>query len=161
MCLKYEENQNKTPLFINVNHSNVWGHQFVAMCSGENHRSYLGTGFHRISWKGLPGEHIWGGDYKYCTGSGGKSVLSIDEINNLSVSPTKSKITKGLVAGRNGVNDYSTIFRIYLQSSNKGTENFSIGQVESDGFDFIKFAIGNEGIDNLIIGDCGIVISTC
>ena len=127
------------------------------LCSGEKKHSFLGTLFHRNSWKGLPGHHIWSGDFYNSDGSHGKCILKPKD-GHFDANPTNVPITKGLVAARNGFDDISSIFKIYIKGCSKGIENGAFGEV-IEGFQYLEYLSNLDDISSAYIYDCGNVIT--
>ncbi|KAK3858348.1 hypothetical protein Pcinc_035459 [Petrolisthes cinctipes] len=131
---------------------------FLKMCTGENGPSFRGTRFHRMWWKGQPGEHIWAGDYDKGDGSGGILPSDLSEDNEkYPESCHKLPITAGLVAGTYVKQCNSSIFRIYTKESKDTMEDAAFGRVEF-GLQVLDAAIKHNKITDITISDCGIII---
>ncbi|KAG7168527.1 Peptidyl-prolyl cis-trans isomerase B-like 2, partial [Homarus americanus] len=144
-------------VYIRLTGDTVRGRQFLDLCTGEKGVSFQKTPFHRIWWKGHPGEHIWGGDYEQGDGSGGASVSNNSDIDKAGILGRAVPITAGLVAGRYEKKNVSSIFRIYTREAKGVIEEAAFGQVEF-GLDVIQRAINQKNIKDVIISDCGVVL---
>lgn len=144
-------------VYIRLTGDTSRGRQFQALCLGDRGPSFKNTRFHRIWWKGSPGEHIWGGDYTNGDGSGGTSLFVTNGENDPAVKP--QPVTEGLVAGRYEQENFSSIFRIYTRSAPEAKEDAAFGRVEF-GLDVVKSAINYSVVRDVVISDCGILIET-
>lgn len=144
-------------VYIRLTGDSMRGRQFLILCTGEEGPSFRNTHFHRVWWKGLPGEHVWGGDYDQSDGSGGTQVKNADVNEMPSEAGRKLPITAGLVAGRYEKKNISSIFRIFTKDAKDVEEEAAFGQVEY-GLQFFVDAINHNNIQDVIISDCGIVI---
>lgn len=143
-------------LYIRLTGDTLRGRQFLSLCIGEGGVSFRGTRFHRVWWKGLPGEHVWTGDYEKGDGSGGKTLLS----SNSQVQVPAGRevpISVGLVAGRYEKENLSSIFRIYTREEKEVRDEGGFGQVEF-GLDVVKEAVRLRDISDVMISDCGLVV---
>lgn len=143
-------------LYIRLTGDTLRGRQFISLCIGEEGISFRGTCFHRVWWKGLPGEHVWTGDYEKSDGSGGRSLLSPNSHKDIPAG-RKVPISAGLVAGRYEKEDISTIFRIYTKEEKEGKDEAGFGQVEF-GLNIVKEAVRVRNITDVVISDCGLVL---
>lgn len=144
-------------VYIRLSGDTLRGRQFLTLCMGEEGPSFRNTHFHRIWWRGLPGEHVWLGDYDQGDGSGGTQTKNCIG-NGISIEAgRKLPITAGLVAGRYEKKDVSSIFRIFTRDAKDVVEEAAFGQVES-GLQYLEIAIKHNDIHDVIISDCGIVI---
>lgn len=107
-------------------------------------------------WKGLPGEHVWTGDYEKGDGSGGKTQLSSSSQVQVPAG-REIPISAGLVAGRYEKENLSSIFRIYTREEKEVRDEAGFGQVEF-GLDLVKEAIKLRDISDVMISDCGLVL---
>lgn len=147
-------------VYIRMTGKTTRGLQFVMLCTGEKGPSFLNSHFHRIWWKGLPGEHIWGGDVDKGDGSGGMSLIgNVDGNAKLAESCWKMPITAGLVAGRYETKNASSIFRIYTKDAKDAEEEAAFGRVEY-GLQFIDAAVNWNNIKDVVVSDCGVVIES-
>ncbi|XP_064102754.1 uncharacterized protein LOC135212938 [Macrobrachium nipponense] len=167
----------KERVFIRLTGDTVRGRQFLALCTGMLGPSFRKTPFHRMWWKGRPGEHLWGGDYDHRDGSGGTSLLEhMKEEIDAKPLGRKVPVTAGLVAGRYEQGNVSSVFRIYTKGqkteSRRGAyggyadppeetaeDEAAFGQVEH-GLGVLQEAIEHGNIQDVTIIDCGIVIET-
>ncbi|XP_045583176.1 titin homolog [Procambarus clarkii] len=143
-------------IYIRMTGDTVRGRQFLMLCTGEMGPSFCNTHFHRVWWKGYPGEHIWGGDINHGDGSGAVTLISDFDSEQTTELGRSVSITAGLVAGRYEKKNPSSIFRIYTKDA-KNTEEAAFGQVEF-GLDIIQKAVSHNNIHDVIISDCGIVL---
>lgn len=143
-------------LYIRLTGDTLRGHQFVSLCTGEEGISFRGTHFHRVWWKGLPGEHIWTGDYNKSDGSGGRAHSSSSMEAQIPAA-RKVPVSAGLVAGRYEKENLSTIFRIYTRGEKDVNDEAGFGQVEF-GLDVVKQAVALKNINEVVISDCGLVL---
>nr|XP_053652550.1 uncharacterized protein LOC128702348 [Cherax quadricarinatus] len=144
-------------VYIRLIGDTVRGRQFLRLCTGEMGPSFCKSLFHRVWWKGLPGEHVWGGDHDKGNGSGGTSIVESSEYVKLSAAGRRLPITAGLVAGCYEKEKVSSIFRIYTKDSKSAEEEAAFGQVEY-GLNTIESALNHNYIRDVIISDCGVVI---
>lgn len=145
-------------VFIRLFAKSSRAQNFLRMCTGENGPSFRGTRFHRVWWKGSPGEHVWAGDYDEGNGSGG--ILPSDGFGRSEENPEschRLPITAGLVAGTYGKQNSSSIFRIYTKDSKDAQEEAAFGRVEF-GLQILDAAIRQNNITDIKISDCGVVI---
>lgn len=145
-------------VFIRLLGKSSRAQNFLRMCTGENGPSFRGTCFHRVWWKGCPGEHVWAGDYDERDGSGG--ILPSDGFGRSEGNPEschRLPITAGLVAGSYGKQNNSSIFRIYTKDSKDALEEAAFGRVEF-GLQILDAAIRHKNITDVTISDCGVVI---
>ncbi|XP_045112905.1 uncharacterized protein LOC123505537 [Portunus trituberculatus] len=142
-------------LYIRLTGDTLRGRQFVSLCTGEKGGSFRGTRFHRVWWKGLPGEHVWTGDCESNDGSGGKTHSS-SSIEAQIPAAREVSVSAGLVAGRYEKN-LSTIFRIYTQGEKDMKDEAGFGQVEF-GLNVVKQAVNLKDISEVVISDCGLVL---
>lgn len=165
----------KGRLYIRLLGDTLRGRQFLMLCTGEVGPSFRNTTFHRVWWKGLAGEHIWGGDYDKGDGSGGAPVVKITDAEKSSLPSGRTlAITAGLVAGRYEKTNLSSIFRIYTKGAKTVTnesqrystgnttevsDEAAFGRVEY-GLDILESAVNHNNIKDITIYDCGVVIET-
>lgn len=149
----------KGRVYVRLTGDTIRGRQFVRLCTGETSSCYRGTQFHRIWWKGQPGEHIWAGDYEKGDGSGGQTVHNDQGGQTPTLAGRVCPITEGLVAGRYEKDNFSTIFRIYTRGDGDQhvKEDAAFGQIEF-GLDIIKEVTKLKDITDVKIEECGIVL---
>ena len=143
-------------LYIRLTGDTLRGRQFICLCTGEEGISFRGTPFHRVWWKGLPGEHVWTGDYENYDGSGGR-IHSISSSQLQVPAGQETTIFAGLVAGRYEKENFSSIFRIYTRGEKEATDEAGFGQVEF-GLDVVEEAIRLRNISEVMISECGLVL---
>ncbi|XP_045583189.1 uncharacterized protein [Procambarus clarkii] len=146
-------------VYIRLIGNTVRGRQFLKLCTGEMGPSFHNSHFHRVWWKGLPGEHIWGGDYDQGNGSGGTSIMESTENEKSHAFGRKSPVIAGLVAGCYEKEKPSSLFRIYTKDDKSADEEAAFGQVEY-GLNVIDAALTQNNINDVVISDCGVVIES-
>nr|XP_053652565.1 uncharacterized protein LOC128702359 isoform X1 [Cherax quadricarinatus] len=144
-------------VYIRLTGDTVRGRQFLKLCTGEMGPSFCNTNFHRVWWKGYPGESIWGGDFEHGDGSGEVTFTSGLDSEQTTALSRSVPIIAGLVAGRYEKKNTSSIFRIYTMDSKNCVEEAAFGQVEF-GLDVIQNAVKHSNISDVVISDCGIVM---
>ncbi|XP_042223120.1 uncharacterized protein LOC121867292 isoform X2 [Homarus americanus] len=144
-------------VFIRLMGDTVRGQQFLKLCTGEMGPTFRNSHFHRVWWKGLPGEHVWGGDYDQGDGSGGTSLKIEAKYHDKSRENRRLPISAGLVAGSYEREKASSLFRIYTKDDASVIEEAAFGRVEY-GLHFIDSVINHNNIRDVKICDCGVVI---
>lgn len=145
-------------IYIRLLGNTIRGRQFLLLCLGEQGPSFKNSNFHRIWWKGLPGEHIWGGDYTQGDGSGGAGL--IQNYGNIQPAIPAVPVNKGLVAGRYEKEKISSIYRIYTKDAKDAKEEAAFGRVEF-GIQLIESAMKHNNVKDVTISDCGVVVDAC
>ncbi|XP_042857480.1 uncharacterized protein LOC122243817 isoform X2 [Penaeus japonicus] len=142
-------------VYIRLLGDTIRGRLFKTLCLGDLGPTLKNTGFHRVWWLNLEGEHIWGGDCDQGDGSGGAAFFASTQEPQAAAPPRP--ISEGLVAGRYEKEGISTIFRIYTKSAKDATEEAAFGLVEH-GLDTVAKAMRADDLRGVKIADCGMVI---
>lgn len=130
-------------------------HNFLLLCTGEQGPTYAGSHLIQVHWIGRCGEYIECGDYEKKDGTGGAPLLEGLEYDG----KLKQLIVCGTVAAKNRGTTNASMFKIYTRDSPGYLDKGVFGCIET-GMDVLRKALCEKNINDVMVLDCGVVIST-